>query len=508
MNPQILTLLLLTALAGRLSAANYYVDALAGDDARPGTSPAQAWRSLVPVNAHVFQPGDRVLFKAGTRYAGQLALRGSGAMVDGQAKPITLGQYGEGERPRIDGEGRVLDTLLLRNVEFWEVQDLEITNQGESRAPWRTGVRIVTDDFGPMRHIHLRNLFVHDVNGDLRKDHEGCGIFFESRGGNQSRFDDLHIENCRVVRADRNGICQRNGSRTRSTGVVIRGNLLEDIGGDGIKLWGSNGGLIERNVVRGGRMRCDDYAAGIWPFDCDDTLVQFNEVSGMKGTLDGQGFDSDYLCRRTVFQYNYSHDNEGGFMLVCAPGYSYNEGTVIRYNLSQNDSIKSARVFHISGVKDTLIYNNTIYVGPKQDVPLVIFNEWDRGNAENTRFVNNLIHVDGRVTYDLGKSTGTVFEGNLFFGDHVGRPTDARAVTNRPPLLDPGSGASGFASLSGYKLMALPEFMKGVPVPGNGGRDFFGQLLPTNRPPAIGCAEFAPEKLPGREPLQPLRISE
>ena len=78
--------------------------------------------------------------------------------------------------------------------------------------------------------------------------------------------------------------------------MIIRGNLLEDIGGDGIKLWGSNGALVEHNVLRGGRMRCKDAAAGIWPWDCDDTVIQFNEVCGMKGTVDGQGFDSDFFA--------------------------------------------------------------------------------------------------------------------------------------------------------------------------------------------------------------------
>jgi hypothetical protein len=351
-------------------------------------------------------------------------------------------------------------------------------------------VRVVAENFGVMRHIRLRNLFVHDVNGDLRKEREGCGIYFETRGRTESRFDDLVIENCHVVRTDRNGICQRNGSGPRSTRVIIRGNVLEDIGGDAIKLWGTDGGLIERNTVRGARMRCDDYAAGIWPFDCDDTLIQFNEVSGVRGTKDGQGFDSDYRCRRSIFQYNYSHDNEGGFMLICSPGNSYNEGTIIRYNLSQNDGINSARVFHISGVKDTLIHNNTIYVGTNQSLPFVIFNEWAGGNAENTRFVNNLIYVDGRVTYDLGKSRGTVFENNLFYGNHANPPSDSRAVTNAPPLNNPGSGLDGFTSLAGYRLTGLPPFMLGQPVPGNASHDFFSQPIPTNRPPAIGCSEW------------------
>lgn len=481
------------------SAGTYYVDSALGVDGQSGKSPGQAWRSLTRVNQETFLPGDRILFKAGTSYAGQLAPKGSGNVADGQTNVIIFGRYGEGARPRLDGEGRVLDTLLIRNVEFWEVEGLEITNQGERREPWRTGVRVVTDGFGKMRHIYLRDLYVHEVNGDLRKEQEGCGIYFESRGRG-SFFEDLRIEDCHVARTDRNGICQRNGSRIRSTGVVIRGNLLEDIGGDGIKLWGSNGGLIERNVVRGARTRCEDYAAGIWPFDCDDTLVQFNEVSGVKGTKDGQGFDSDYRCRRSVFQYNYSHDNEGGFMLICSPGDSYNEGTVVRYNLSQNDGINAARVFHISGVKDTLVHNNTIYVGPSQNLPFVIFNEWSGGNASNTRFVNNLIHVDGRVTYDLGRSTNTVFENNLFFGNHVNRPQDARAVTNRPPLLRPGSGGNGFNTLDGYRLTARPGFMDGLPLPAAGSRDFFGQALSTQTSPAIGCADFGGEQPPVNRP--------
>lgn len=251
-------------------AATYHLDGAAGDDAHSGQSPAQAWRSLDRVNTHVFQPGDQLLLKSGTQYSGQLAPQGSGS----ENRPIKIGVYGVGARPRLDGQGKVLDTLLVRNIRFWEIEGLEVTNQGEERAPWRTGVRVVAENFGVMRHIHLRNLYVHDVNGDLRKEQEGCGIYFESRGRNASRFDDLRIENCHLVRTDRNGICQRNGSRARSTRVVIRGNLLEDIGGDGIKLWGSNGGLVERNVIRGARTRCDDYAAGIWPFDCDDTLIQ------------------------------------------------------------------------------------------------------------------------------------------------------------------------------------------------------------------------------------------
>lgn len=494
----ILSLLLLTTPA---ASTTYHVDGEAGDDEQAGKTPRTAWKSLDRVNRQVYQPGDRILFKAGTRYHGQLRPRGSGEVVDGQPRVIKIGSYGDGPRPRIDGGGRVLDAVLLRNIEYWEVADLEVTNQGIEREPWRTGVRIVADGCGKLRHIHLKNLYVHDVNGDLRKSHEGCGIYFESRGGNRSHFDDLLIEKCHLQRTDRNGICQRRSrGAERSLGVVIRRNLLEDIGGDGIKTWGSNGALIEHNVLRGGRTRCKDYAAGIWPWDCDDTIIQFNEVSGMVGTKDGQAFDSDYRCRRSVFQYNYSHDNDGGFMLICSPGNSYCTDTVIRYNISQNDGGSSARVFHFGGgSRNTRIYNNTIYVGPEQNLPLLLFTEWRGGNAREVYFYNNIFHVEGKVSYEWGKSENVVFANNVFYGRHVGPPEDPHAITGKPPLVRPGSGANGLESLRGYQLRDTSGFPLGRIVEKNGGRDFFGNPVPPDRPPTIGAHQY----VAGKSSMQP-----
>jgi hypothetical protein len=480
----LLVVILGLAIVGRGVGAIYYVDSDSGIDSSTGLSPHQAWKGLERVNKTTFRGGDEILFKRGTRYAGQLQPHGCGQAGD----PIIVASYGMGDKPRIDGEGKVLDTVLIRNVEYWQISDLEVTNQGPQREPWRTGVRVLAENYGTMHQIHLKNLYVHDVNGDLRKSHEGCGIFFEAKGGEDSHFDDLLIENCHLVRTDRNGICQRrSGSAGRSVKVVIRGNLLEDIGGDAIKPWGSNGALVEHNTVRGGRMRCEDAAAGIWPWDCDDTVIQCNEVSGMKGTRDGQAFDSDYRCRNTLFQYNYSHDNDGGFMLICTPGNSYCEGTVIRYNVSQNDGVNTARVFHFGGgPRNTRIYNNVIYVAPGRDLPLLLFTEWSGGHAENTYFYNNIFYVDGKINYQWGKSKNNVFEKNVFCGSHNQPPADPHAVTSRPPLVDPGSGTHGRESLGGYLLREPTEELKGRVVENNGGRDFFGNPVPENQPPVCG----------------------
>jgi hypothetical protein len=55
-----------------------------------------------------------------------------------------------------------------------------------------------------------------------------------------------------------------------------------------------------------------------------------------------------------AFQYNLSHDNDGGFMLICnygglgLPKSIGNIGTIIRYNISVNDRLP---VFRCSWIK-------------------------------------------------------------------------------------------------------------------------------------------------------------
>src|SRR4029079_17643876 len=129
-------------------AATFHLDADSGNDSRSGLSPDQAWKTLERANSQEFTPGDQLLLQTDTTYKGQLKPKGTGAVVDGQPRPVTIGSYGTGRLPRIEAEGRYLDALLLRNTEFWEVQNLEVTNLGTNRQPWQTGVRIATDGFG------------------------------------------------------------------------------------------------------------------------------------------------------------------------------------------------------------------------------------------------------------------------------------------------------------------------------------------------------------------------
>lgn len=490
----------------------YYLDSERGNDQRDGKSPDSAWRTIDRANSVLFAPGDKILFKAGSRFAGHLAPWGSGK--DGA--PVTIDQYGEGAKPRIDAGGDFHEALLLENQEYWEVNNLELTNQGLVQRGYRYGVRVAAWDFGEMRHIQLKNLFIHDVNGMVRKGRaEGQGIVWENGGKKtRSRFNGLLIEGCRLLRTDRNGICGYSEHSDRadwfpSLNVVIRDNVLEDIGGDGIKPWGCDGVLVERNRLSGANRRAPDYSAGMWPWSCDNSIFQFNEVSGVKGTRDGQAFDSDGNCDNTIFQYNYSHDNEGGFMLICddgnwkAPGSVGNRRTIVRYNISQNDA---ARTFHITGpIKDARIYNNVFYIGRGMDLPLFLFTDY-HGWADGIYVANNIFFVAGTARYSHGTrrnmdgsyeiapgfapSKNLKFENNAYFGRHVDPPGDPRATSSDPLLVNPGSGKNGFESVGGYKLKdTSPCIRAGVAVPENGGRDFWGNPLPQGKNPSIGAQE-------------------
>lgn len=439
------------ALAVGAQATDYHVDSRLGDDSADGRSPDQAWRSLDKVNAAQFAPGDRVLFHAGGVWSGQLRVTAQGAV----GRSIEFRAHGKGPRPRIDPDGAFADAVLVRNAQHVVVRDFELTHRGEGDRS-RRGVNIVADNCGTLTNLVVSDLFIHDVNGTQGKKDNG-GIIFRSLGERvPSRYDGLRIERNVIWRVDRSGIAAQSyhAWRTRwfpSTNVVIRDNWVGDVGGDGIVPWATDGCLVEHNIVSGANERAGSYNAGIWPWSTDNTVMRLNRASGVKTLLDGQGFDSDYNSRRTVIEFNLSHDNEGGFLLICSPGRRKPEenlgnlGTVVRYNISRHDR---ARTFNISAVERTRVHGNAIYLGPDQDVQAVLLSDWS-GWASDLEFRDNLFHSEGVARYGheisrtqdggygIGPGWGPArdvrFSGNRYLGRHENPPAEANGAGDLAP---------------------------------------------------------------------------
>jgi hypothetical protein len=498
--PVSLSLLFCLLVCSAALATTYYVDADAGDDTQDGASEASAWRTLDKVNATTFAPGDRILLRSGCSWKGQLWPKGSGA----PDRPIAIDRYGDGPLPAVHAEGEHFEALHLRNQEHWEIADLEITNHGPEPAP-RAGVRVLGENTGDLQHIHLRHLDVHDVNGHNTEGRDSgkcnAGILFDVTGRDvRTSFHDVLIEGCSVHEVDRTAVKTwtdwgrlGRGGWSPYTKLVIRGNRLDDIGGDGIVACMADAPLIEYNVASRCNMRSGLWNVAIWVWECDDAIIQFNEAFDTKTTKDGQAFDIDGMCRRTVVQYNYSHDNEGGFILLCEAGdpdpSRFNDGSIVRYNISQNDG---ARVFQIGGkVTNAHIYNNVIFVDRDKGDPLMIWHNKDGLWPDSIRYTNNIFVNHGSGGFDLGKSTDNVFDHNVFSGHHDRtEPDDLHKLTADPGFVEPGSGTTGMNTLEGYRLQPdSPCRDSGVAIEGDGGRDFWGNLVPTGKAPDRGAHE-------------------
>lgn len=412
----------------------YFIDSKTGNDQHSGTNPKQAWKSLSKVNNQYFKPGDQVLFKRGGHWQGQLAPQGSGS----PKQPITYGAYGKGALPQIAAEGKFRDAVLLKNsshivLQYLDISNLDTTVKEQKIGP--TGVRILAENSGTISNIRISNLYIHDINGDNKKgSKEGHGIFWDCQGPTPSRIENLTIEHCKLERVDRNGIRGNGTFGFRDNwfpnkNLIIRNCKLEDIGGDGIVIKAFDGALVERNQLFYIRTRAKDNAVGIWPHSSDNTIIQYNEVAYTKNqdwSNDGQSFDIDGNCNNTLIQHNYSHDNEGGFMLVISDAINEKSrmttNSIIRNNLSINDGNQRKRLFNFALVTDQTHIVGNLFLNNSKDSVKIELVDIEHGVPKNVVFENNIIRYQNGANavfsksaqqYDALQWKGNIFKGNI-----------------------------------------------------------------------------------------------
>lgn len=394
----------------------YYVDSKAGNDANNGTSESYPWQSLTKVNESSFNAGDSILFKRGNNWEGRLAPTSSGS----PGKPLVLGAYGKGDLPEIKAAGHFRDALLLKNIEYIDVEYLSLSNFDGSVAYQKTGptgVRIMAENIGTLHHIRLSHLFIHDVNGDNKKGSaEGTGIFWDCSGPRPSNIEHLTIEDCKMERVDRNGIRGNGTFGIRSAWfpnkfLVIRNCLLDDIGGDGIVIKAFDTALVEHNKLFRTRNRAIDNAVAVWPHSSDHTIIQYNEVAYTKNSNwanDGQSFDIDGNSRNTLIQFNYSHDNDGGFMLVISDLINKDNvkttGNIIRYNLSVNDGLARKRLFNFAGITDSTLVKGNVFYNNSPKAYTIEVADIEGGIPDHVLFSDNCFQFAGKTAAVFSKS--------------------------------------------------------------------------------------------------------
>lgn len=280
-----------------------------------------------------------------------------------EGAPIIIDKYGGEEKPIINGMGidRGLNysgAVHLRNQEYWEIRNLEITNDDDfdedidlsrpkgdnswsSKNMTRNGILLIVDcdqleddDDGIMDHIYIENCYVHDVDGpnDWNDTFTG-GIIFNVVGSSlrpSSSFNDLRIAYNTIRKVDLLGVTgyvttvkgnYQDGIDANNmwmTNVYIGHNYFEDIAQGAIDLCDAKDAVVEYNVVDGFLKRYPNFrpTVALYPWKCENAVFQFNEVyNGPSTNADGSPYDMDSGLKDVVYQFNYSHNNPCGWML-------------------------------------------------------------------------------------------------------------------------------------------------------------------------------------------------
>ncbi|MEZ0075888.1 right-handed parallel beta-helix repeat-containing protein [Planotetraspora sp. GP83] len=259
------------------------------------------------------------------------------------------------------------------------------------------------------------NLTIHHVSGNVSK--MTGGIIFDVQDTSvPSAYDDVVIYGNDVYSVDRSGInfgsfwwCRPEVGRTGDLPyhpwgkVTVRNNTVHDVGGDGIVLQYTDGGIAEYNTIYDVDMRSGLLNnAGLWVWNGNNTT---------------------YL----------------------APG-------------STTDLVEERQ----SQVESTLDISNNIFVN----------------------------HGSGGFTWPDSGAGPHTYSSNLLYGNRpASPPANGFGITGDPLLAAQGTGPPGYQLTAGS-----PAIGAGRPITGNGGRDYFGNPLPSGPClPGLGAHQFSTE---------------
>lgn len=146
------------AFTGNWKGTTYYIDATNGDDANGGTSPDDAWQTLVAARgiADNLEPGDSIAFKRGETWTtGQgTTLFFPNAMRGTAARPLRITSYGDGAFPKFSMVGGGEDQgIRLVGAEHVRISNIEIASgQDTLRSVW------LRPDSGPIANVAFTNM--------------------------------------------------------------------------------------------------------------------------------------------------------------------------------------------------------------------------------------------------------------------------------------------------------------------------------------------------------------
>jgi hypothetical protein len=400
-----------------LYAVDYYVSAQ-GNDTSPGTTPAEAWKTIERANRMNFAAGDRLLFEAGAVFKGTLAFsEDDGGKPD---DPFIVSSYGTGHALIETGRDA---GLIAHNVGGLTVRQLTFHGDGRD-TNGANGIGFYNDLPGD---IKLANVHIDDVEvSGFGKN----GIAIAGWNGG-SGYRDVRITNSIVHDNGLNGLIvfapQRDVHERVYIGQVeaYRNSGQPDVrpnSGNGIVLGNTVYGLIERSRAHDNGW-LGTGSVGIWAYASRMILIQNNESFSNRtaGQTDGGGFGLDGGMMDSVMQDNFSYDNDGaGFGLYQYPGApSWERNTILR-NFSLDDGRKNSHAgIQIwnegGGLRHADIHDNTVVISSSNHgIPAAVY---FMSESESFSIHHNVFmaHGDAKVLNIAANQTRLRFYGNWYW---------------------------------------------------------------------------------------------
>lgn len=458
----------------------YYFSSSDGNDANSGISSGSPLQTVAKLNELTLLAGDKVLFKKGDTFIGEIIINHSGA----ENEPIIYDSYGTGEKPILsgsDGDNGIADPLTTIRIiakEHLEFRNLQIENerfdskQGEDNDKsfgiyFRSFKTLPTsgnfEDRALSKHLYFsnvtfRNIYSLGSANTAFDDIRTSGIYFWD-----AYVNDVLIENCLFTKIERVGVWFRR----YVSDAIVRDNQFIDIGGSGAIFSVSKRVLFERNLMRftgsNSDTRMTARGSGMWVFASDDIVAQHNISQHARGNGDSSGMHVDYSNTNILYQYNYLEDSAGGFCETLGN----NSNIIWRYNVSVNEGTDD------KGGKNNLlwvsdyagnnprnsekiyIYNNTIYQG--RDYNHAISDSRIIIKSDDLFFYNNIIQLEtgaklGQKSYSFNVGNPN-FKKNIFYGGTITsnfKNLDATRKEVNPRFIAPGR-----KHFSGYKLLSF-----------------------------------------------------
>jgi hypothetical protein len=402
------------------AASTYYISSTSGNDNNDGQSPEKAWKSLSKIflkstSQKPFQPGDSVLLKRGDRWEGQIRLQASGTAE----KPVTLGAYGQGQKPLLYGEDQQArwepvaghQGIYTTDMEEGSILGSLVVDGNVLQTLYPSGTLNRNEDI----EIFFARLQPGTLAGKLGsrlwlrvkddKSPDTTVRLFRSAGVSLSNSNYVQIENLDIEHF------QTGIDITNSQHILVDHNDIQDVLGIGIYLRsGDVDCRVESNTVfRGGN-------TALYVLKGSGNIFRDNWVSHVDTRILGIGVSGDQMgiglqeSQQSLVEYNY-FAHSGGM------DFYYEQGSTVRYNYLYQ--VRSAGAPHGVNLK---VYGN-IYnlAGPTGKPGSTGINAVATGPGTIEVFNNTIFNASAFFLRGSSDKGGKVeFSDNLVFSSAPG----------------------------------------------------------------------------------------